>query len=205
MAKRPPIKYDFSPNALFRAGPDWHLNAAVGDNGGPYDLMDYGLGFFEAGRHIIERASEGVATVDIVVYPAAFAFRHGIELFLKHLIEKLLEWNRLPPGYDKNHGIVELFDLVAEQIKLARVPIADPTEVSIARDIVVDFNQIDPTGQVFRYPEDLKGNKHLIGLSIINVGVLNEGMRMLEQMMESWIDQLGGFQLARLEYPHESD
>jgi len=167
--------------------------------------MDYGLGFFEAGRHIIDRAREGVATVDIVVYPAAFSFHHGIELFLKHLLQKLLEWNRLPLEYDRNHGIVELFDLVAEQIKLAKVPIAEPIRVSIARDIIVDFNQIDPTGQVFRYPEDLKGNKHLIGLSIINVGILDEGMRMLEQMLESWIDRLEEFQLARLENRYETD
>lgn len=35
-------EYDPSANALFRNGPDVHMNACVGDNGGPYDLEDYG-------------------------------------------------------------------------------------------------------------------------------------------------------------------
>jgi hypothetical protein len=59
-------------------------------------------------------------------------------------------------------------------------------EASIAGDIIDDFVQIDPTGQVFRYPEDIKGNAHLIGLKLINVEVLSEGMKMLQEMLEAW-------------------
>ena len=58
------------------------------------------------------------------------------------------------------------------------------------KDIVEDFHQIDPTGQVFRYPEDLKGNLHLIGLSIINVEVLDDGMSVLRSILEEWMDRL---------------
>ncbi len=43
---------------------------------------------------------------------------------------------------------------------------------------------------MFRYPEDLKGNLHLIGLSIINVEVLDDGMFVLRGILEQWMDRL---------------
>lgn len=59
-------------------------------------------------------------------------------------------------------------------------------EVSIAADIIEDFCQIDPTGKVFRYPEDIKGNKHLTELEVINLEVLRDGMELLHEMLERW-------------------
>ena len=72
-------------NALFRPGPNASLNACVGDNGGPYDFAAYGDGFFHAGFQIVEAIKQGEWTIDILVYPAVFNFRHGIELYIKHL------------------------------------------------------------------------------------------------------------------------
>jgi hypothetical protein len=62
----------------------------------------------------------------------------------------------------------------------------DPLEISLAGDIIKEFNDIDPTGQVFRYPEDIKGNAHLTGLKLINVGVLREAMNCLHELLRRW-------------------
>ena len=96
MAKRS-VTYDFTPNALFRGGPNCDLNACVGENGGPYDLRDYGQGFFDGGVAIIDAARERRAPVDVLVYPAAFAFRHGIELYIRHILASLAQLRRFPP------------------------------------------------------------------------------------------------------------
>lgn len=192
MAKLPHT-YDFTQNMLFRGGADALLNACVGENGGPYDLLDYGRGFFEGGSLIVAGARAMKAPVDIVVYPAAFAFRHGIELLLKHLVQRLLVFNEASVSYKRNHGIMDLFDLAAEQLAVAR-DVADPVEISLARDIIAAFNEIDPTGQVFRYPEDLKGNRHLTELKLINVEVLDDGMRVLREVLEGWIYHLDDMQ-----------
>jgi hypothetical protein len=46
--------------------------------------------------------------------------------------------------------------------------------------------EIDPKGQVFRYPEDIKGNRHLTNLAHINVKVLKDGMKILQDLLEKW-------------------
>jgi hypothetical protein len=79
-----PQKYEF--NSLFRKGPNWKLNAKVGANGGPYDFADYAQGFFDAGHKIVEAIKREEWRIDSLIYPAAFSYRHGIELYLKHLI-----------------------------------------------------------------------------------------------------------------------
>ena len=65
---------DQPANPLFTNGDNTHMNACVGDNGGPYELMDYGKGFFEGGHAIVLAAATNVAPVDYLVYPAAFAY-----------------------------------------------------------------------------------------------------------------------------------
>src|SRR3954469_3883378 len=82
----------FRSNPLFREDFDSNLNAAVGDNGGPYDFGAYAQGFFEGGFAVIAAARSGKGTVDLLIYPAVFSFRDGIELYIKHfLAERFIE------------------------------------------------------------------------------------------------------------------
>jgi hypothetical protein len=161
MAKR-----RFQRNALFRNGPDMGLNACVGDNGGPYDFADYGEGFFRGGTAIVETIKTNRIGIDVLIYPAAFAFRHGIELYLKELLMELISVNRSNIAYEKHHGIQEYWRLVMVEMGKVEDGVFDPVDVGVAGDTIGDFCQIDPTGQVFRYPEDIKGNRHLTELGL---------------------------------------
>ena len=60
----------FKTNDLFKGGENYDLNACVGNNGGPYDEMDYGDGFFKGGQIIVDGAKDRKGPVDILVYPA---------------------------------------------------------------------------------------------------------------------------------------
>jgi hypothetical protein len=44
----------------------------------------------------------------------------------------------------------------------------DKLEFTEVENIIPEFSKNDQSGQVFRYPEDLKGNQHLTGLGTIN-------------------------------------
>ena len=180
-----PTKFQFVPNFLFRGGPDQQLNACIGTNGGPYDLQDYGQGFFEGAHVIAEAARAGTIPVDIAVYPIAFAFRHGIELYLKHLYQLLAEWNHTSPDYPKNHTIQALWGHISAGLtKLGKLKNVD--KIALAGELIGAFCEIDPSGQVFRYPEDIKGNRHLTELRIINLRVLGEGMTELQGYFVDW-------------------
>ena len=177
---------------LFRAGPAVHLNACVGENGGPYDLVDYGRGFFEGAQEIIHGLRNGRSTVDLVIYPICFSFRHGIELYLKAIIKAADAFNQSKRKYNKNNSIDEYWKLIVAEFEKFDDRVIDRTSVGIVGDIIADFVQIDPTGQVFRYPEDIKGNAHLIGLQLINVEVLSDGMHILHELLSSWYYRLEG-------------
>lgn len=183
-------KYNFTPNALFRGGPVTEYNACVGENGGPYDLIDYGKGFFDGAQEIVIAVKDRNGIVDLLVYPICFSFRHGIELYVKALVQTASKFNGSKRTYQKNHSIDEYWKMIVEEFDKLDDRIIDKTEIGIAGDIIADFVQIDPTGQVFRYPEDLKGNAHLTGLKLINVEVLSDGMKMLHGLLEDWYYRL---------------
>ncbi len=94
-----------------------HLNACVGENGGPYDLVDYGRGFFEGAQEIIHGLRNGRATVDLVIYPICFSFRHGIELYLKAIIKAADAFNQSKRKYNKNNSIDEYWKLMSLSLK----------------------------------------------------------------------------------------
>ncbi|WP_308387638.1 hypothetical protein [Acidithiobacillus sp. AMEEHan] len=88
--------------------------------------------------------------------------------------------------YQKTHTLQDNWKTFEVQARATGSSAFDHLELSIAKDIIDDFCNIDPSGQVFRYPEDIKGNKHLIGLGVINVEVLGDGMRVLHERLEHW-------------------
>lgn len=180
------MPFQFQTNDLFRPGVNAELNACVGDNGGPYDYIDYGAGFFHAGQAIIRAARDFSVPVDIGVYPATFSFRHGTELYLKQLIASVSSLNGEPKPWKKGHDLAKLWDRLCAEIFTAGPDVFDQTDYQMVNKIILDFVEIDPTGQVFRYPEDVKGNAHLTQLRIINVEVLGEAMAKLYDILDGW-------------------
>lgn len=180
-----PTEFHFKTNALFKPAEDYHFNACVGDNGGPYNLASYADGFFDGGHAIVKDVLNGNFKVDVLVYPAAFSFRHGIELYLKHFYQLLAEWNHTSPDYPKNHTIQALWGHISAGLtKLGKLKNVD--KIARAGELIAAFCEIDPSGQVFRYPEDIKGNRHLTELRIINLRVLGEGMTELQSYFVDW-------------------
>lgn len=106
--------HQYKANSLFRAGPYSSLNACVGTNGGPYEFEDYGEGFFTAGFQIIEVIRLGNPLIDILIYPAAFSFRHGMELYIKGM---QILYSGLADSlctYQKTHSLFDNWDTFAK-------------------------------------------------------------------------------------------
>jgi hypothetical protein len=184
---------DQPSNPLFTNGDNMHMNACVGDNGGPYELFDYGKGFFEGGHAIVVAAAGNVAPVDWLVYPAAFAYRHGIELLLKQLVLTLNVILESRDGFRKHHKMMDLWrEVEALNGKIDTDLISDEM-IARASALVGYFDAFDPTGQVFRYPEDIKGNRHLAEHKLINVEVLRDQMKELQQILETWYYQANDY------------
>jgi hypothetical protein len=166
-------KSQFKENALFRGWQEhYRLNARVGNNGGPYDLYDYGWGYFEAVRLLLVEAQKPGILIDIVVYPICLIYRHAIELFIKYMIHDL-ELTKTEDIFRKNHGLAENWVLAKELIATAELQ-ASETELNALDEVVACMEEVDPRGEIFRYPESIKGKQHLKDWSLINLVVLQQ-------------------------------
>jgi hypothetical protein len=177
----------YAHNMLFRPGPDFELNAAVGENGGPYSFRDYADGFFEAGNAIFKRVNKKRTNIDISVYPLAYCYRHAVELYLKSLILHSASAINIQGDFKKNHTLIDQWNEFRKLAVRIDPKVFEPTiELEIAQDIIQDIAQIDQSGQTFRYPSSVKGEIHLTEQAVINVKILFEGMTILHEFFWKW-------------------
>lgn len=183
----PRTQKPYQHNDLFRGDPaSSHLNACVGYNGGPYDDRTYADGYMRSGFALIGAAERNEQPVDILVYPIAYCFRHGIELYLKHFCKTLPRlWSEtaIPAA---THRLLD--NWATAQGYLRRDPSFDPDNAAISQvdKIIRDFVQIDPSGEIFRFPVSRKGGYHLENVSLINVLVLKSAMTELGDLLSFW-------------------
>jgi hypothetical protein len=79
-------------NSTFLGGrPTW-ANACVGNNGSQ-GYIEYSKGFSIAAKTLLEKviSSKGLYSIDDLIYPICFNFRHSVELRLKGAIEEIIK------------------------------------------------------------------------------------------------------------------
>lgn len=158
---------------VFSKGQNISLNACVGRNGWP-DTGYYANGFDDA-VHIMCRATitKG-CDPDEIIYPIVFCARHRIELFLKmqiRVIAGIKDGATVPePKLMRTHDLRDLWDMYVEVARLC-----DPrfeSFILVVELAILEFAEVDPTGETFRYAYDNNNKKHLEDkISLINVEV----------------------------------
>lgn len=183
---------EVSSNPLFRGDVnDTELNACVGDNGGPYTLGHYANGFFAGADAMVDYARQRQTFyVDVLVYPVAFSYRHGIELYLKQILSHLIAFNQSGRKLKKGHNLDYYWNKCQEEID-STDEIEFPSEtLETMSELIGYFCEFDPSGQVFRYPEDIKGNQTIAGFSLINLGILSDQMAILGEHLNGFVHYL---------------
>ncbi|WP_221033305.1 hypothetical protein [Actomonas aquatica] len=178
----------YSPNSLFRKGVNWQMNACIGTNGGPHDYRAYADGFFDAAEHLIESIRsrrEPRLHIDTAIYPIVQSYRHGLELSLKHLLIESTLVLRSNPELPMIHDLGELWRDLKTRISELPAPVVEADDVLKLEQAISDFSCIDPIGMVFRYPEDRKRQLHIQTSELLNLEVLEEGMKSVRQITEN--------------------
>ena len=189
---------DFKTNRIFRPGSEISLNACVGENGGPYDSLDYAKGYFSAALVIVDSARELRIPTDLAVYPVVFSFRHGIELALKYFVQSLPRAADDTPRLKCTHNLTDNWEVVRASV-LGLEPLDPVSTIPTLDGIIRDVVDFDPTGQVFRFPSDRSGNLHLQEARIINLGVLQEEIEASREIFDFWEFQRDRLHQAELE------
>jgi len=159
------------------------FNVAVGDNGGEYDLFDYSTAYFEASLALATKVvREGVIT-DSVVYPICYTFRHGVELFIKYLIDDLGRLVGTWDQYKSGHSLLKNW----KRAKKLLIAIETTSEdIEFFDKVVKDFEQIDQNGMTFRYPETIDRNPLIKDLKTINIAVIGNNCQGISEIAKSW-------------------
>ena len=175
-------------NSTFNMGSNIYLNACVGNNG-IQDHATYGLGYDQATRHLINAAKTKIApSIDAIIHPIVFCARHRIELFLK---DNLYKFNIIR----KNNEVIEKIlcsthDLHTLWNKFKKV--GNKTDkrlndfITKVEEYVLDFAEIDPTGETFRYPYDKYKTQHLKETPIINIEIFERRYIQLSEWMNDF-------------------
>lgn len=173
-------------NDTFSFGVNTRFNSCVGENG-TNDIETYEFGYTHAVKLLIDSLKLNSAYVDPIIYPLIFCARHSIELFLKKTVRILEELNTqtgnsfIPINVTKTHDLKRLWEHFIELSKF------DERLLPCVNDLnpyIIDYYDIDLTGEVFRYPYDQDQTHHLDDFSCINILVFEKRFSNLSDIKE---------------------
>ncbi len=114
------------------------------------------------------------------------------KLYLKHFTILANRLQQSGATMQQGHDILRNWDVLKALFAQINNSYFDSTEIGIVQDILEDIVSVDATGQVFRYPEGNRGEQHLEDIAIINVEILEAGMRIVFELFEKWDSGLIG-------------
>ncbi|MDF4335916.1 hypothetical protein P3383_22245 [Vibrio parahaemolyticus] len=178
-------------NNTFNNGENARFNACVGNNGWQ-SLETYSDGYDEAVTVLYESAKSYRTPLDVIIHPIVFSARHRIELFLKAAIKSLGEMRSELEVSDekliKTHDLNKLWELFKEKAQVCDRRFND--FLCDSEEIILEFAEIDPTAETFRYPYSQDNQKHLVSTPVINIEVFYERYRFLSEKMDDMFYKL---------------
>jgi len=169
---------------IFTRGKNFHLNACVGDNGGPHTFFHYALGYYEAAKQVAENIMIDDYHVDTKVYPLLFLYRQYVELIIKHLLITSSKLANKDIINIKGHEIDKKWRLLIHELDENSNLKAHIENQSFIEELIMEISSIDNNGETFRYPLDLQGREHLKNVNIINIENVHSAMTLIYKYFE---------------------
>ncbi|QND71394.1 hypothetical protein [Tardiphaga robiniae] len=127
----------------------------------PPDMSDeqslhfYAFSYERAFEQLAERASERWPGGGLLQLPLFYLARHSIELHIKWVIDEFGKYTG-EAGLTSGHDLLALWREMQRQFVIAGMPAEEEWGEHCER-LIRHMHQMDPTGEMFRYPHDRKG------------------------------------------------
>ena len=124
----------------------------------------YVAGFQRAADMIVDATKIDDGNPDDLFFPVAYLYRHHIELMLKEMVRLGGRLGSLE-GCDRilgQHNLDRLWDKAKQLIKEVW-PDSPDDDLNAVEQMILEFHNLDSTGQAFRYARDRHGTAHLQG------------------------------------------
>jgi hypothetical protein len=122
--------------------------------------------------------------IDLIVYPICFDFRHAMELYLKYVITDLAKVKGTAHKFKTKHTLGKNWRAAKSLLTLIETTDED---VDYFEKVVNCIDEVDTTdGQTFRFPESIKGDKHLQEWSTINLPTIKAHNEKIADIAHTW-------------------
>lgn len=176
----------YKENELLGPGKEWQYNACVGHNGGPYGYNDLAYGYFFAGKKLTDSVLDDTYNLDVLIYPIIYVFRHAIELSLKYFSIELARIFSEKNGAKFNHNLLDNWTIVKKYLVMIKEFDSGCGLIVEIEKILINFNEIDAKGEVFRFPESKGGDYYLKDINLINIKEFYKKMERVSEVFSYW-------------------
>ena len=170
---------------LFKVREPWQCNAMLRGGDLMFEESYYVYGFIDSALIVMAKVINDaicpyehnevsckypLVNMEDLIYPIMFNLRHGLEIWLKWKINQSVKMGLLPKACN-GHSIGKLYKKLKSAHMRSSNIIAMFEEVE---PLFVVLDEIDGTGQVFRYDTGSRGTPHLEDEKCINVALLHD-------------------------------
>jgi hypothetical protein len=178
--------------------------------GGELTWLAYRRGYREAADALVLRLLDSdagyIADIHLrfgMVYPIMFLYLHYIELEFKDLIAIIGMTDLIDTKKKLGHNLTALWLKVLECVEAVQGDDARQEFAEAFEKTIEHFAKLDPHGEGFRYPKNIKGNAQWDNSFEIDIATVKTDVNRLEQCCDELREELK--QLLDPEAPDISD
>lgn len=149
-----------------------------------HDWYHYVNGYKDAADLLIAHLDEIGRGAYKLVPPIVFLYRHHLELAIKQLTRECAKLLGRGDDSPKSHRLDELWRICVSLLAQVSADITAAQEVQQTTRLIDEFCRADPTSEVFRYPEDKKGNPSLTCLGEVDLNRIGEVVGKISLLLE---------------------
>lgn len=172
--------------SLFATGKDWWHLAQIQITDIDEGFTIYTDAYKDAADSLVEHAKRYKASINFLVFPILFLYRHYIELVLKQLIYTASKYLGNTQYSFKSHDLISLWEttkkLIFELDKFIDDFNIPKDELTAVENQIKQFDSLDKSSMTFRYPIDKNGNVFKNLSDYINV----ENVRQIMDGLYAW-------------------
>lgn len=165
-------------------GAGW--NAELPSNRLPTAYGLYATGYFRACMALLHSGRD-----DTFVYPAVFAFRHGLELALKSLARDFHVVGEAEELGKPNHPLGEIWKKVREPVNFYHGELYFDSHTNLSPveldGIIYELDRTDAGSMAFRYPVSLDGKPYLQEFPVLNMAEFAETAARVGEGVMVWV------------------
>ncbi|MBD3338588.1 MAG: hypothetical protein GF353_05750 [Candidatus Lokiarchaeota archaeon] len=143
--------------SIFSERKDWWNKASLEISSNTEGLAIYTQSFKDAGDRLVEYAQSDKTSINFLVFPILFLYRHYIELALKEIILSATQYLEKENNAINSHNLSHLWDETKKLISEVDLDIPEDEIVAVENQII-QFHKLDMSSMTFRYPVDKQGN-----------------------------------------------